>query len=175
MAKINPLRLGWLQRTFILASPTESVWDYPRPPKLEHSGRTIRIVHAGILLAETGRALRVLETSHPPVYYIAPGDVATQHLRRSTRGGSFCEFKGMAAYWSIALDGATVADAAWSYPRPTAGYAALQDHLAFYASRVDECYVDDERVIAQAGDFYGGWITSDITGPFKGAPGTLGW
>ena len=155
---------------------TESVWDYPRPPKLEQSERAIRIVHKGITLAETTRSLRVLETSHPPVYYIAPADIAMQHLRRSPRRSSFCEFKGMAEYWSIVInDEQPVADAAWSYPKPTGSYGALKDHLAFYASRVDECYVDDERVMAQPGNFYGGWITSSVTGPFKGTPGTMGW
>ena len=95
---------------------------------------------------------------------------------RSTRNTSYCEFKGIATYWSIAIEpNLLVRDAAWSYEKPAAKYAALRDHLAFYASRVDECYVDDERVIAQPGDFYGGWITSHVTGPFKGAPGTLGW
>ncbi len=154
----------------------ESVWDYPRPPKLEPSGRAIRVVHAGVTVAATIRALRVLETSHPPVYYIAPEDIAMNYLQRSPRRSSFCEFKGAAEYWSLAIDGAKpVADVAWSYAKPAGVYSALRDHLAFYASRVDECYVDEERVIAQPGDFYGGWITSDVTGPFKGAPGTMGW
>lgn len=154
----------------------ESVWDYPRPPKLEHSERKIRIVHATVTLANTHRALRVLETSHPPVYYIPPDDIAMHFLHRSPRRSSFCEFKGMAEYWSLAMDGTEpVADVAWSYAKPTGKYSALRDHLAFYASRVDECCVDDERVVAQPGDFYGGWITADVTGPFKGAPGTMGW
>jgi uncharacterized protein (DUF427 family) len=155
---------------------TESVWDYPRPPRLEPTSSHIRITHAGILLADTAHALRILETSHPPVYYIPPADIALQHLRQSTRRSSFCEFKGHATYWSIHLPNTPlVADAAWSYPHPTPAYAALRDHLAFYATRVDECTVDGERVQPQPGDFYGGWITSRITGPFKGPPGTLGW
>jgi uncharacterized protein (DUF427 family) len=154
---------------------TESVWDYPRPPRLEPTSSRIRITHAGILLADTTHALRILETSHPPVYYIPPADIAMHHLKPSQRRGSFCEFKGIATYWTIDLPNANSPDAAWSYAHPSPAYAALRDHLAFYASRVDECTVDGELVHPQPGDFYGGWITSRITGPFKGPPGTLGW
>ncbi len=134
-------------------------------------------MHAGVTIAETERALRILETSHPPVYYIPPQDVAMQWMRRSPRRSSFCEFKGMATYWSLQRDATTqpVVDVAWSYEKPTGTFAALRDHLAFYASRVDDCFVDGERVAAQPGDFYGGWITSHVVGPFKGAPGTMGW
>lgn len=158
----------------------ESVWGYPRPPRLEPSIRHLRVVHGGIVLAETSRAWRILETSHPPVYYIPQAEIAMQWMIRSPRRSSFCEWKGSALYWNVDLRStipsvAVVEDAAWSYPDPSPAYAALQDHLAFYASRVDECTVDGERVQAQAGDFYGGWITSRVTGPFKGAPGTLGW
>ncbi|MGI4854575.1 MAG: DUF427 domain-containing protein [Janthinobacterium lividum] len=158
----------------------ESVWDYPRPPRLERSARLLRIVHGGEVIAKTTNAWRILETSHPPVYYIPQADLAMQFLVRSQRRSSFCEWKGYAAYWSLDLrsvapGSALVTDAAWSYPDPTASYAGLRDHLAFYASRVDECTVDGERVQAQPGDFYGGWITSHVRGPFKGAPGTLGW
>ena len=158
------------------SSITESVWDYPRPPRLEPSPRHLRIVHAGEVIADTTRALRILETSHPPVYYLPPVDVAMHLLVPSARRGSFCEFKGTARYWTLSLPGrSAVADVAWSYADPSPGYADLQDYLAFYASRVDECTVDGERVQPQPGDFYGGWITSHVTGPFKGAPGTLGW
>ena len=153
----------------------ESVWDYPRPPRLEATSRHIRIMHHGVVLADTTRALRILETSHPPVYYIPASDLACQYLGLSSRRSSFCEFKGSASYWTINIPGAVSADAAWSYAQPSSAYAALKDHLAFYASRVDECSVDGERVVPQAGDFYGGWITSHVKGPFKGAPGTLGW
>ena len=153
----------------------ESVWDYPRPPRLESTPRHLRILHHRIVLADTTRALRILETSHPPVYYIPPSDIAMQYLTRSPRRSSFCEFKGHATYWSISLPEAPSPDAAWSYAHPTASYDALRDHLAFYANRVDECMVDGERVQPQPGDFYGGWITSHVKGPFKGAPGTLGW
>ena len=159
----------------------ESVWDYPRPPRLEPAKRHLRITHCGIVIAETSRGLRILETSHPPVYYIPPADIAMRFLLPSPRRSSFCEFKGSAGYWTVDVsavtsrDGAVSPDAAWSYARPASGYADLRDHLAFYATRVDECTVDGERVDPQEGDFYGGWITSQVKGPFKGAPGTLGW
>jgi uncharacterized protein (DUF427 family) len=156
--------------------PIESVWDYPRPPRLEPVPARIRVLHAGQTLADTTQALRILETSHPPVYYLPPADIAMHLLHRSPSRQSFCEFKGLATYWSLAVPGQPPSrDAAWSYESPTARYAALAGHLAFYASRVDECWVDDERVIPQEGDFYGGWITSNLRGPFKGAPGTRGW
>lgn len=155
---------------------TESVWDYPRPPRLEASGRLLRITHGGITVAESSRSRRILETSHPPVYYIPQEDIAMAYLRKSPRRGTFCEFKGVATYWGLDMPGGKrVDDVAWSYANPSASYAALKDHLAFYASRVDECSVDGERVQPQPGDFYGGWITSHVKGPFKGAPGTMGW
>ena len=161
----------------------ESVWDYPRPPRLEPAARLVRITHRGILLAESSSALRILETSHPPVFYLPQKDIAMQFLIPSPRRSSFCEFKGSAVYWTVdvsaeadAPDRAALSeDAAWSYPHPAAAYAALKDHLAFYASRVEECTVDGERVTPQPGDFYGGWITSQVKGPFKGPPGTRGW
>ena len=154
---------------------TESVWDYPRPPRLEPATRHIRILQSGLLIAETTQALRILETSHPPVYYIPPADIQRNLLRPSAHRGTFCEFKGVASYWDLALPLTTIREAAWSYASPSQPYAALKDHLAFYANKLDECWVDNERVQPQPGNFYGGWITSHITGPFKGAPGTLGW
>jgi uncharacterized protein (DUF427 family) len=166
---------------------TESVWDYPRPPRLEATSRRLRVIHRGVVIADTSRGLRILETSHPPVYYLPPGDVSMQWLRPSARRKSFCEFKGSAGYWDVdvsasqRIDGggqeepSVVPEAGWSYAAPASAYAALKDYVAFYANRVDECWVDEERVIAQPGDFYGGWITSDVVGPFKGAPGTMGW
>ena len=154
---------------------TESVWDYPRPPRLEKSARRIRILHAGVTIADTARSFRILETSHPPVYYIPQTDLAIEFLHPSSRRESFCEFKGLASYWSLNVKDQRVEDLAWSYARPSESYAALKDHLAFYANRVDECWVDGERVTPQPGDFYGGWITSHVRGPFKGAPGTMGW
>jgi uncharacterized protein (DUF427 family) len=128
-------------------------------------------------VAETRRAQRILETSHPPVYYFPQEDVAMQWLQPSARRSSFCEFKGAASYWTLVLADSSirVPDVAWSYATPSPRYAALQNHLAFYANTVDECWVDGERVVPQAGDFYGGWITSHVKGPFKGAPGTMGW
>jgi uncharacterized protein (DUF427 family) len=156
-------------------SEQESVWDYPRPPRIEESSRHLCILHRGIVIAETTHALRVLETSHPPVYYIPQDDIAMQHLARSAQRSSFCEWKGSADYWNIMIDDNVVRDAAWSYPKPTGSFDALRDHLAFYASRVDECLVDGERVQPQPGDFYGGWITSHVRGPFKGPPGTMSW
>jgi uncharacterized protein (DUF427 family) len=154
---------------------TESVWDYPRPPRLEPTSARIRVSFGGMLIADTRSAVRILETSHPPVYYIPQADLAMQYLQASPRRSSFCEFKGSARYWTIVTPDGTSPDAAWSYAAPSAPYAALRDHLAFYASRVDQCRVDDEVVVAQTGDFYGGWITSNLRGPFKGAPGTMGW
>jgi len=151
----------------------ESVWDYPRPPRLETTPRHLVVHFAGEVIADTRRGFRVLETSHPPTYYFPPEDVRREVLVRSPRR-SFCEFKGEAHYWSIEVQGRRSEDAAWSYPEPSADYVQIQDYLAFYPSRVDACYVDDEPVQAQEGDFYGGWITAAIVGPFKGGPGTTG-
>jgi len=153
----------------------ESVWDYPRPPRIERTGATLRVEHAGAVIAASEGGWRILETSHPPVYYLAPDGIGAGVLRRNDRT-SFCEFKGMARYWDLVANGRVVVpDVAWSYPQPAPAYAALTDHLAFYASRVDACFVGDERVTPQSGDFYGGWITSAIVGPFKGAADTWGW
>jgi uncharacterized protein (DUF427 family) len=155
----------------------ESVWDYPRPPALEHSSREIRIVFDGAVIAESTRALRVLETSHPPVYYLPAEDILPGVLERSSaRRGSFCEWKGVASYYDVIAPGGRRADgAAWGYADPSPGFRELLGAVAFYPSAMDECTVDGELVTAQPGDFYGGWITSEITGPFKGAPGTQGW
>ena len=152
----------------------ESVWDYPRPPALEPVAERVRVVFNGVTVADTTSALRILETSHPPTYYIPPEDVATEYLLPSLRSTG-CEFKGRAVYYSIEVDGRREEDAAWAYPRPTARYAELKDHVAFYPSRMDACWVGEERVREQEGDFYGGWITSRVVGPFKGGAGTWGW
>ncbi len=152
----------------------ESVWDYPRPPRVEASGRHVRVVVDGTVVADSTHALRVLETSHPPAWYIPRADVRMDLLRPTSRQ-SVCEFKGQAGYFSISAGGLERRDAAWSYERPLPGYEAIAGHVAFYPGRVDEAWVDDERALPQAGDFYGGWITSDVTGPFKGGPGTRGW
>lgn len=152
----------------------ESVWDYPRPPRVEPAGRRIRVEHGGRTVADTTSAWRVLETSQPPAYYLPPDDVDRSLLRPSS-SRTVCEWKGAASYWDLVVDGAVVADAAWSYPSPTPRFEPIRDHLAFYAQKVDGCFVDDERVVPNEGSFYGGWITSWVVGPFKGAPGTMGW
>jgi uncharacterized protein (DUF427 family) len=152
----------------------ESVWDYPRPPKLERTSRVLRVEFAGIVIAETRNALRLLETSHPPTYYIPKQDVKTDALVLTTQT-TFCEYKGRTIYWTIKIGDRKSENAAWTYPNPPKQYEALTGCVAFYASRVDACFVDGERVRAQAGDFYGGWITSDLLGPFKGERGTEGW
>jgi len=152
----------------------ESVWGYPRPPRLEPVTRRLRVVLGGEVIAETTRGLRVLETSHPPNYYFPPGDVADDALERG-EGASFCEFKGRAHYFTVRGGGRAEPEAAWGYDRPSAPFDALTGYVAFYAGRMDACYVDDELAIAQPGGFYGGWITSDVVGPFKGGPGTRGW
>ncbi len=156
------------------AGRQESVWDYPRPPRVEPSARRVRVVHRGLTVADSAHAFRVLETSHPPVYYIPQRDVAME-LLRPNRHHTFCEFKGRAAYYDLAAGDELVTNAAWYYPEPAPGYEAIRDHLAFYPGKVDACFLDDERVTAQQGDFYGGWITRDIAGPFKGGSGTAGW
>ncbi len=162
------------QRRIPPAPGQESVWDYPRPPRLERTDKHLRVIFNGTLIAETRNALRVLETSHPPTYYFPPEDVQRQYLQPIERR-TFCEYKGAAAYYSVVVGEKRAVAAAWYYPAPNPAYAALKDYIAFYASRMDACYVNDELVQAQAGDFYGGWITRDIVGPFKGAPDTWGW
>ncbi len=152
----------------------QSVWDYPRPPRVERSYRQIRVVFNDTVIAETNRSVRVLETSHPPVYYIPPGEVQTQFLSQSGRT-IYCEFKGRAVYYKLRLGDRTAVDAAWSYHNPASGYESIKDHIAFYPGRVDACYVDGQFVQTQEGDFYGGWITSDIEGPLKGGRATRGW
>ncbi len=149
------------------------MWDYPRPPRLEPSSKNIRVLFAGQLIAQSTAAYRVLETSHPPTWYIPRADIKMEFVK-STAKSSFCEWKGMATYWTVRIGNQAQENAAWSYESPNPAFTPIKGHLSFYPSRF-ECYVDDERVQAQAGDFYGGWITSDITGPFKGAPGTWGW
>jgi uncharacterized protein (DUF427 family) len=154
--------------------PTESVWDYPRPPRLERCRHKIRMVFGGQTGAETRNAYRVLESSHPPTYYIPLSDVRSEFLLPSSRR-TWCEWKGEAHYCNLRGGTRESVDAAWSYPRPTKPFAAIRDYVAFYPARVDACDVGDERVKAQEGDFYGGWITSNVRGPFKGGPGTSGW
>lgn len=152
----------------------ESVWDYPRPPRVELCTRLVRVEFAGRMVAESRASYRVLETSHPPVYYIPPADVAMDLVLRTSKT-SFCEWKGMAEYLDLVAEHAVSAAAAWRYPRPKAAFAVIADYIAFYPSRVDACSVDGEIVRPQPGGFYGGWITSDVVGPFKGERGTEGW
>ena len=152
----------------------ESVWDYPRPPRLERTTRHIQVVLNGQVVADTRRALRLLETSHPPTYYIPRKNVRTD-LLFPAQGSSFCEWKGSARYYTVRVGEVVAARAAWSYPDPLPRFAALKDHIAFYASAVVRCTVDGETVRPQPGGFYGGWITDDLAGPFKGSPGSAGW
>ena len=153
---------------------TESVWDYPRPPRLEACAEPIRIVVDDVVIAESDQTKRVLETSHPSVYYIPPTDIRMD-LLESTDGQSWCEWKGEARYFDVVSGERRIGSAAWAYPSPTPAFEAIRDHLAFYPQLMDACYVGDEQVQAQVGGFYGGWITSEIVGPFKGKPGTMGW
>jgi len=156
------------------AQTPESVWDYPRPPRLEPTDSHLRVVFNDQVIAETRSGFRVLETSHPPTYYFPPDAVKREFLIANARR-TLCEFKGQAAYFDLAVGERRSPLAAWYYPSPVPGFAAIRDYITFYASRVDACFVDGEQVQAQAGDFYGGWITSRVVGPFKGGPGTLGW
>ena len=141
---------------------------------MEASIALVRVVFGSVEIARSTGTLRVLETSHPPVYYVPHADIVEDVLRPNDRR-TFCEFKGVAAYVDLVVGEEASPAAGWFYPAPAPGYEALLDHVAFYPSRVDACFVGDEQVVAQDGDFYGGWITSDIVGPFKGGPGTLGW
>lgn len=152
----------------------ESVWDYPRPPRLESVAKRIQVYFNGELIADTQNAKRVLETSHPPVYYIPPEDIRMTAIEPAG-GTSWCEWKGKAIYFDVVVGERRAKRAAWSYPQPTASFAGIQDHLAFYAEPMDRCLVGGEEVQPQPGNFYGGWITDDIVGPFKGEPGTSGW
>jgi len=152
----------------------ESVWDYPRPPSAEVSGRHVVVEFAGQVVADTRRAIRVCETSHPPVFYVPRDDVVDGVLHRAG-GGSWCEWKGVATYWDLVVDERRAAAVAWSYEDPSPGYEHLRSAVAFYPARVDRALVDGEQVRPQPGTFYGGWITDDVVGPFKGEPSTLGW
>ncbi len=154
----------------------ESVWDYPRPPRLEVVDKRLRVVLGGTVVADTTRGHRVLETSHPPGYYFPRSDVLAGALVASRGGQTFCEWKGATAYYDvIGGEGRRVERGAWTFPTPSSGFEAIRDAVAFYPGPMDECTVGGERVTPQAGGFYGGWITSDLSGPFKGEPGTTGW
>jgi uncharacterized protein (DUF427 family) len=152
----------------------ESVWSYPRPPVAQPCVSHLTIMHRGVTIAETRRAIRTLETSHPPTYYFPREDVAIYLLRRAQRR-SFCEWKGEAVYFDVLIEGEAICDVAWSYPPPTTGFGSLRDHIAFYARPFEGCFIDGECVTPQPGGFYGGWISSHVAGPFKGGPGSQLW
>ena len=153
----------------------ENVWDYPRPPRVEPVGRHVRIVLGGETIAESDRALRVLETASPPTIYIPREDVREDVLIDVEGVETHCEWKGTASYVHAEAGGKRANRVAWHYPEPKEGFEQLRDHLAFYPRRVDAAYLDDEEVIPQPGAYYGGWITEEIEGPFKGEPGSEGW
>jgi uncharacterized protein (DUF427 family) len=152
----------------------ESVWDYPRPPAIEAVPAPLRVELEGLVLAETTDGYRILETSHPPVYYFPPDDVRMDHVEPH-EGTSFCEFKGRAEYVDLVVDSRRIDRAGWRYPSPNSRYSRIAEYIAFYAHKVDACFVGDEQVEPQPGNFYGGWITSRVVGPFKGSAGTLHW
>lgn len=152
----------------------ESVWDYPRPPRVEPTPEHVTVELGGVVVADTRNALRVLETSHPPVYYLPRRDFPDGVIEPA-EGSTWCEYKGTAHYLDLVAGGRRARKAGWTYPQPSAGYEALRDHVAVYAGRVDRVLVDGEVVRPQEGDFYGGWITSRVVGPFKGPAGTHDW
>ena len=152
----------------------ESVWDYPRPPRLERVAERLQVVLGGAVIAETTAGYRVLETAHPPTYYLPPCDVTAGVLSGPRRGG-ICEWKGQAVLFDVHGGDRLAPSAAWSYPEPTPGFDAIAGYVAFYALPMDSCFVGAARVTPQPGTFYGGWITPGIVGPFKGSPGTMGW
>jgi uncharacterized protein (DUF427 family) len=152
----------------------ESVWDYPRPPRVELTSKRVEVVFNGIVIASTVRAIRVLETSHPPAYYLPPDDVQMQYFIPTERHTQ-CEYKGQASYYTIQVGEKRAVNGAWYYPTPSSGYEAIAGYISLYPGRMDICTIDGETVQPQEGDFYGGWITSNIVGPFKGGAGTWGW
>lgn len=152
----------------------ENVWEYPRPPGVEPVALPVRIVFAGVVIADTRSAWRVLETSHPPSYYL-PREAFSGCVLEQAAGESFCEWKGVAEYWSIRVGARLARRAAWAYAAPTPGYAAIAGHLAVYAGMMEACFVGEEQVTPQPGGFYGGWVTAGLKGPFKGGAGTMGW
>jgi len=157
-----------------VAPGQESVWDYPRPPRLERTPALLEVVLGGVVVASTREGWRVLETSHPPTYYL-PRSSFVDGALRPTAGASWCEWKGQASYFDLVAGSTVAARAAWTYDDPTGGFADLAGAIAVMAARVDECRVDGEVVTPQPGEFYGGWVTSSVAGPFKGIPGSAGW
>lgn len=152
----------------------QSVWDFPRPAIAEACSAHVLIEHRGMVIADTRASIRTLETSHPPSYYIPRHAIAPGILQKGERS-SFCEWKGTAVYWDVLVGGDLMREVGWSYPAPSPGFGLLLGHVAFYAGPFDRCSVNGETVIPQPGAFYGGWITSDLAGPFKGVPGSRNW
>jgi len=161
-------------KKIIPANGQESVWDYSRPPRLEKINKKIKIIFNRETIVITTNAFRALETSHPPVYYIPPEDINMEFLFPGN-GASHCEWKGRASYYNVKVKGKEAIKAGWYYSLPTDEFAEIKNYVAFYAEKMEACFVDGEKVIPQRGGFYGGWITKDIVGPFKGEPGTFGW
>lgn len=151
-----------------------SVWDFPRPAIAEQCGAHIRIILGRHVIAETRASICTFETSHPPSYYIPPDDIMPDILR-AAGGSSFCEWKGSATYWDVVVEGLVLPRVGWSYGNPAPAFEMLRDYVAFYAAPFDRCSVNGETVIPQPGSFYGGWITRDLSGPFKGIPASMGW
>lgn len=152
---------------------SENVQSFPRPPAIEPVQDRIRVLLGGVVVAETENALRVLETHHAPTYYLAVAHVLATLIL--AQGASICEWKGTARYWTVSAGGTSAQAGAWSYPDPSARFLPLKDHIAFYAGKMDACFVGAERVMPQPGDFYGGWVTSNLTGRIKGGRGTGHW
>jgi len=172
--KLQPISIRKVHMSNSEDLKEESVWDYPRPPRLEKTKHRLRVIHRGKVIADTKDGYRILETSHPPTYYFPPESVDWSLLRESKRK-TFCEFKGVASYYNVIVGDAFVENGAWCYPEATGLYKPIAGYLSFYGSKFDEAYVGNERIIPQEGDFYGGWITKNLKGPFKGAPGTGFW
>lgn len=158
----------------LTAPNQESVWSYPRPPRVEPVGARLRAIFEGVVIADTTAGYRVLETSHPPTYYFPRVDIRPESLVPAS-GGSFCEWKGRAAYFTVVGPTRRAERAAWTYPDPTLPFRAIAGHVAFFAGPMDACFVGDEQVTPQPGGFYGGWMTGAVVGPVKGVPGSEGW
>jgi len=152
----------------------ESVWDYPRPAVAESFQGRLRVEFGGKTIADTVVGVRTLETSHPPTYYIPPSDIDLSCLKPAPHR-TLCEWKGQAVYFDVVVGDRRAPNAAWAYTNPTASFALIKDHVAFYCAAMDACWVDDEKATPQPGQFYGGWVTSHVAGPFKGVPGSMGW
>eukprot|EP01015_Nassula_variabilis_P031407 TRINITY_DN708_c0_g1_i6.p2 TRINITY_DN708_c0_g1~~TRINITY_DN708_c0_g1_i6.p2 ORF type:complete len:188 (-),score=49.49 TRINITY_DN708_c0_g1_i6:138-701(-) len=152
----------------------ECVWDYPRPAICEPTPKKLKVVFNGVTIAETEKGYRVLETSHPPSYYFPPEDCNFNYIKKNSKQ-TYCEWKGAASYFDLNVNGKQISSAGWFYENPTEKFQPMKGYLAFYLSKMDACYVNDEQAKSQEGDFYGGWLTDDITGPFKGGKGTYGW